>query len=56
VYTTCEAGKRRTVNHTRARSLASLSRAEAVAEARPAGQAVRVPDVTCRCGAKDVLL
>ena len=27
VYTTCEAGKRRTVNHTRARSLASPSRA-----------------------------
>ena len=30
VYTTCEAGKRRSVNHTRARSLASPSRAEAV--------------------------
>ena len=29
VYTTCEAGKRRSVNHTRARSLASPSRAEA---------------------------
>ena len=27
MYTTCEAGKRRTVNHTRARSLASPSRA-----------------------------
>jgi len=54
VYTTCEAGKRRTVNHTRARSLASPSRAgpgravavavaEAEAEARrgaarPAGR------------------
>ena len=30
MYTTCEAGKRRSVNHTRARSLASPSRAEAV--------------------------
>ena len=30
VYTTCEAGKRRSVNHTHARSLASPSRAEAV--------------------------
>ena len=27
MYTTCEAGKRRTVNHARARSLASPSRA-----------------------------
>ena len=31
MYTTCEAGKRRSVNHTRARSLASPSRAEAEA-------------------------
>ena len=31
VYTTCEAGKRRSVNHTRVRSLASPSRAEAEA-------------------------
>ena len=52
MYTTCEAGKRRTVNHTRARSLASPGRAGpgravavAVAEAevrrgaaRPAGR------------------
>ena len=33
MYTTCEAGKRRTVNHTRARSLASPGRAVAVAVA-----------------------
>ena len=47
MYTTCEAGKRRTVNHTRARSLASPGRAVAVAvaeaearrgAARPAGR------------------
>jgi hypothetical protein len=31
VYSTCEAGKRRTVNHTRARSLASPRQAEAEA-------------------------
>ena len=31
VYTTCEAGKRRSVNHMRARSLALPSRAEAEA-------------------------
>ena len=48
VYTTCEAGKRRTVNHTRARSLASPGRA--VAEAEAGGARAR-PDVTCRCGA-----
>ena len=30
MYTTCEAGKRRSVNHARACSLASPSRAEAV--------------------------
>jgi len=52
VYTTCEAGKRRTVNHTRARArsprLAEPGRAVAVAETRrgrPAGRtggAVRV--------------
>ena len=46
MYTTCEAGKRRSVNHTRARSLASPSRAEAeaVGEVRRgrAGGAVRV--------------
>ena len=36
MYTTCEAGKRSSVNHTRARSLASSARAEAeaVGEAR----------------------
>ena len=37
MYTTCEAGKRRTVNHTRARALARLAgpgRAVAEAEAR----------------------
>jgi hypothetical protein len=56
MYTTCEAGKRRTVNHTCARSLASPSRAVAVAvaEARPAGRAVRCAagrDVQVRCGA-----
>jgi hypothetical protein len=49
VYTTCEAGKRRTVNHTRARSLASPSRAVAMAEAR-CGARVRVErlDATAR--------
>jgi hypothetical protein len=67
VYTTCEAGKRRTVNHTRARARsprrAGPGRAVAVAEAetrrsaaRPAGRtggarAHARPDVTCRCGA-----
>ena len=56
VYTTCEAGKRRTVNHARARSLASPGRAVAVAEARRGrtdGRAVRVRvrGRTCRCGA-----
>ena len=63
VYTTCEAGKRRSVNHTRVRAR-SPSRAEAlgVGEARPAGRAVRVRgatgrDVTYWCGAvrRDVL-
>ena len=63
MYTTCEAGKRRSVNHTRARSLASPSRAGpgravAVAETRrdearrgavrPAGRAVRC---ACACAA-----
>ena len=52
MYTTCEAGKRRTVNHTRALArLAGPGRAVAVAVAvaemrrgvaRPAGRAVRV--------------
>jgi hypothetical protein len=55
VYTTCEVGKRRSVNHARSRSLASPSRAEAEAvgvgvgvgearrgAARPAGR-------TCVC-------
>ena len=67
MYTTCEAGKRRTVNHTRARArsprLAGPGRAVAVAEtrrgaARPAGRAVRCAcacaagrDVQVRCGA-----
>ena len=56
MYTTCEAGKRRSVNHARARSLAGPGRAEAegvgvgvgvgVGEARPAGRAVR-----CACAA-----
>ena len=70
VYTTCEVGKRRSVNHTCARSLTSPSQAEAEAEgmgvarrgaARPDGRCVCVcvarPDVTCRCGAvrRDVL-
>ena len=46
VYTTSEAGKRRTVNHTRARSLASPSwagpgRAVAVAEAEARRGAAR---------------
>ena len=52
IYTTCEASKRRSVNHTRARSLAGPGRAEAVGvgvgvgEARPVGRAVR-----CACAA-----
>ena len=61
VYTTCEAGKRRTVNHTRALArLAGPGRAVAVAVAeaetrrgaarrgRPAGRAVRC---ACACAA-----
>ena len=62
MYTTCEAGKRRTVNHTRARSLASPGRAgpgrgRGRGAARPDGRcgararARARPDVTCRCGA-----
>ena len=39
MYTTCEAGKRRSVNHTRVRSLASPGRAEA--EAVGVGEARR---------------
>ena len=39
MYTTCEAGKRRTVNHTYARSLASPSQPEA--EAVGVGEARR---------------
>jgi len=45
VYITCEAGKRRTVNHMRARSLASPRRGEArrgVARRGRTGGAVRV--------------
>ena len=57
MYTTCEAGKRRTVNHTRARSLASPGRAgpgRAVAEAEARrGEAWRGaagrPDGRCAC-------
>jgi hypothetical protein len=65
MYTTCEAGKRRTVNHMRAHARSprrAVAVAVAVAEARPAGQcgARARPaecDVTCRCGAvrRDVL-
>ena len=65
MYTTCEAGKRRSVNHARALArLAEPGRAVAVAvaeaearrgAARPAGRtggarARARPDVTCRCG------
>ena len=58
MYTTCEAGKRRTVNHTRARSLASPSRAVAVAVAEAEAEARRGaarrgaagrPDGRCAC-------
>ena len=64
MYTTCEAGKRRMVNHTRALArLAGPGRAVAMAEARRGvagrtdgrcGARARArarPDVTCRCGA-----
>jgi len=46
VYTTCEAGKRRTVNHTRA-----LARLAGPGGARARARAHARPDVTCRCGA-----
>ena len=62
MYTTCEADKRRSVNHTRALALlAGPGRAEAeavgvgVGEARPAGRAMRVRDVTCGAVRRDVL-
>ena len=50
MYTTCEAGKRRSVNHMRVRSLASPSRSEAVGvgEAR---RSVARPDGRCACAA-----
>ena len=49
MYTTCEVGKRRSVNHTRARSLASPGRGRGrYAAGRRCGA---WPDVTCRCGA-----
>ena len=64
MYTTCEAGKRRTVNHTRARARsprrAGPGRAVAVAvaearrgAARPAGRCACAAgrDVQVRCGA-----
>ena len=41
VYTTCEAGKRRSVNHTRARSLASPGRVQAEAVGVGVGEARR---------------
>jgi len=47
MYTTCEAGKRRSVNHTHAHSLASPSRAEAEAAA---GRDVQVRCGAVRCG------
>jgi hypothetical protein len=54
VYTACEAGKRRTVNHTRARSLASPSRAvaEAEAEAEARRGAAGRTSGAVRCGAR----
>ena len=54
MYTTCEAGNRRSVNHTRALSLASPGRAgPGLAEAVGVGEARRGrPDG--RCGARAV--
>ena len=50
MYTTCEAGKRRSVNHTRALArLAEPGRGRG--EARPAGRAVRVHGAAGRAGA-----
>ena len=55
MYTNCEAGMRRSVNHTRARSLVSPGRAEAVGVGVDVGVArPGRPDVTCgavQCGA-----
>ena len=47
MFTTSEACKRRSVNHTRARSLASPSRAEAEAEAEGVGVGVGVGVAWC---------
>ena len=50
MYTTCESGKRRSVNHTRARSLASPGRAEAEA----VGVGVGVGEARCGAAGRDV--
>ena len=52
VYTTCEAGKRRSVNHTRALAcLAEPGRGRGRGRGRGHVRGAAGRDVTCKCGA-----